>query len=90
MKNGVDYDEEKALIKEAIKKIDGAISGKIDLDRDEYSIQTSVGRRQMKHIPMGDLIRLREMYARELQQIELAEKTAKGTLSTKRILVRLP
>lgn len=69
--------------------IDAMIVGKATADQMEYSIETQVGKRQLKRIPMTELIAARTHYASIVAREKQAERLrARGTFF-KNINVRM-
>ncbi|MEO0797514.1 MAG: hypothetical protein AAFX93_20380 [Verrucomicrobiota bacterium] len=53
----------RSLVKKTLDAIEEVINGKASKDVQEYSIQTGSGARALKHIPITELLMLRDKYA---------------------------
>jgi hypothetical protein len=73
LSTGTAYDA-RSQVKIILDNIDAMIAGKATLDQQEYSI----GTRQLRRIPLPDLIALRKEYARLYAAEQRAEKLKNG------------
>ncbi|HEX8773264.1 MAG TPA: hypothetical protein VF735_06625 [Pyrinomonadaceae bacterium] len=78
----------RSTVKKILDAIDAMMLGKATLDQQEYMIQSGTGARQLKRIPISELLTLRATYA-QLYAGELrAAKLKAGAPYMKNILVR--
>ena len=75
--------------KQILDAIDAMLIGKATADQMEFTIETQVGRRQLKRIPMAELIQARTYYAGVVAREEQAERLRKRGGVFKNIYVRM-
>lgn len=80
---GLAYDG-RSQVKRILDAIDALIAGKATLDQQEYQI----GDRQLRRIPIADLILLRKTYAQLYNQEQQAARLVKGGPFFKTVLTR--
>lgn len=79
----------RSTAEQILEAIDAMMSGKASADQLEYTIETQVGKRQLKRMPMTELIAARTYYANVVAREKQAERLrARGTFF-KNINVRM-
>lgn len=72
-----------------LEAIDAMIAGKATRDQQEFSIETQVGKRQLKRIPMTELIAARTYYAGLVARERQARRLAEGGGFFRNVHVRM-
>ena len=79
----------RSTAQQILDAIDAVMSGKATADQLEYTIETQVGKRQLKRLPMTELIAARTYYANVVAREQQAERLrARGTFF-KNLYVRM-
>jgi vacuolar-type H+-ATPase subunit B/Vma2 len=68
--------------------LEAALFRRATNDQNSYEIETPVGKRALKHIPIQDLLLLKSTYLAELAQLERQEKMKNGKSAGNKIYVR--
>lgn len=74
----VDAYDGRSNAKKIVDAIDAMIAGKASLDQQEYTIGEGDSTRALKRIPIPELIKLRETYARMVARERRRERTRRG------------